>query len=139
MKIITLHQPWCYFVTRGWKTIETRKHKRFKSLVGQRIGIHSGLKWDNNWKKLAGPLMTDSMLYQADKFLKLGGAIIATAYVDEFRPLTTWDSMYALIDCSNNDRYGLILSKIHVLPDAIITRGYQGIWEYPIKEELLKD
>lgn len=44
MKAISLHQPWATFIAMKWKTIETRTHARFKSLVGQRIAIHAAKK-----------------------------------------------------------------------------------------------
>lgn len=44
MKAISLHQPWATCIAMKWKTIETRTHARFKSLVGQRIAIHAAKK-----------------------------------------------------------------------------------------------
>jgi hypothetical protein len=37
---ITINQPWASLIANGIKTIETRKHTKFKCLVGQRIAIH---------------------------------------------------------------------------------------------------
>lgn len=59
MKCISLYQPWASAIAYGWKTIETRTHERFRGLVGERIGIHAGKKWDKHaleiWKKSIGP------------------------------------------------------------------------------------
>lgn len=34
IKCISMWQPWAWWVMRGWKTIETRTHNRFKGLAG---------------------------------------------------------------------------------------------------------
>jgi hypothetical protein len=42
VKTITLHQPWASLIACGLKTIETRTHDRFRSLVGETVAIHAG-------------------------------------------------------------------------------------------------
>ena len=129
MPIITLWQPWASWIALGWKTIETRTHPRFKCLSGQRIGIHAGVKWDDNATKIALPYLTAEQIERTYKFLRIGGAIIATAHVKDFRLVTVKDSPAALIDCDREHtlRWGLILDEIQVL-DAIPMKGAQGIW-----------
>jgi hypothetical protein len=49
MKAISIYQPWAQFIVFGLKSIETRTHNSFKSLVGKRILIHASAKWDKDW------------------------------------------------------------------------------------------
>lgn len=128
MKIITLNMPWANWVSLGWKPIETRTHERFKGLVGQRIGIHASLKWDAKAMELAAPYLTATQLAQSDEFLRLGGAIICTAFVEDFRKLNEADAPDALIECKTT-RYGLFLRDVARV-EAIPCRGFQGIWNY---------
>lgn len=130
MKIITLNMPWANWVSLGWKLIETRTHARFKNLVGQRIGIHASLKWDKNALSLAAPYLTTEQQEQSEKFLRIGGAIICTAFVEDFRRLTEADEIKALIQCTTT-RYGLFLRDVNQI-EAIPCRGYQGMWNYDL-------
>ena len=146
MKIITLYQPWAAFVALGWKTIETRLHSRFACLVHQTIGIQAAAQFDKDWEKEAKRFLTE------EQWLTIQGAahpdisrlfterqsIICTVHVDEFQKLFACYSDRALIDCSNDNRYGLFLSKSHILTPAISTKGikHRGLWNYPLEEEL---
>ena len=135
MHIITLWQPWASLILFGWKTIESRKHARFRSLQCIRIGIHAGLEWDRTAmksirqylsKKRMGILV--KMFHDHDKEAR--GKIICTAYVSDTRLLHASDSRAALINCGNNDRYGLILKDIIAIDPPVPAVGKQGIWIY---------
>lgn len=133
MKVISLHQPWASWVALGWKTIETRTHTRFKSLVGQTIGIHAAKHWDNEWfmKSFNYYLHVELKFRTEDNlsFIEPRGFLIATAFVDDFRLLNNDDSMQALCDCSGDDLFGLILSNIAQI-EPIPMKGSQGIFNY---------
>ena len=125
--VISLWMPWANWVSLGWKSIETRTHKRFASLVGKRIGIHASLRWDNGAINAARPYLTQVQVLRAEKSLRIGGAIICTAIVSDFRPLTEEDEQDALIECRSVQRYGLVLTDIRQI-EAIPCKGKQGIW-----------
>ena len=127
MPVISLWGPWASWVSLGWKTIETRRHKRFVSLVGRRIGIHITSKWDDTAIEQARPYLTEAQICASQQFLKIGGAIICTALVDRFDVLSDEYSDRALIDCGSVRRYGLFLSQIETIP-VIPVAGKQGIW-----------
>jgi hypothetical protein len=127
LPIITLWQPWAQWVALGWKTIETRKHKKFASLVGKRIGIHAALRWDDAALDLAGEFLTPAERSATTEFLRVGGAVICEAFVREHRELNTLDNRDALIDCMHITRYGLILKDVRII-EAIPQKGKQGIW-----------
>jgi hypothetical protein len=125
--IISMWNPWAIWVIIGWKKIETRTHNRFRSLNGKTIAIHSTVKWDETAIEKAGNYLTPSEVNETNEFLRLGGAIIGTADVIDYRPLTSSDSPLALIDCGSIKRYGMVLDNVRPLP-AIPAKGKQGIW-----------
>lgn len=135
MKVITLWQPWATLVILGWKTIETRLHPRFAGLVGETIGIHAGLKWDEDALALIKPYLGD---FRYDTLRRIppmpGGTILGTVNVIEHRKLSESDSRYALIDCENTTRYGLILTSPTVFDAPIPAKGKQGIWIHESQE-----
>jgi hypothetical protein len=132
MPAISLWMPWANWVSLGWKTIETRTHKRFASLKGRRIGIHASLKWDDDALDLAGEFLSEAQRIQSRNFLRLGGGIICTAFVEDHRELDPLDNERALIDCTHVTRYGLILSDIRMLETIVPCKGKQGIFYVPV-------
>jgi hypothetical protein len=119
--------PWANWVALRWKPVETRLHKRFRTLVGKRIGIHCSLKWDKTAIGQASKYITPEQIIQTRHMLKIGGAVICTAIVKEFRKLTANDSQAALIDCGEIERYGLLLEDVQII-EAVPCKGRQGVW-----------
>ena len=141
MKCISMWNPWAMWVTLEWKPVETRFHSYFKSLVGQRIGIHAAMKWDREWERLAGPYLTEEQEYLTTinyrEWKALGGHVISTVFVERFESsLAPGDSKAALIDCSHGDRTGLFLKDIVRIMPPIRWQGSQGIFDVP--ENLFK-
>jgi hypothetical protein len=126
MKVITLWQPWASWVALGWKTIETRTHPRFACLVGQRIAIHAGLKWDDTALTAAKDFLTATQRGEV-VWGRERGVIICTAYVAAHRELDSSHSKAALIDCGGTRRWGLFLTDVQVVK-AFPVKGKQGIW-----------
>ena len=137
MKAITLWQPWATWVILGWKSIETRLHPRFASLVGERIGIHAGLMWDDEAFALAKPYLSKEQFILTHGLPPhVRGALLGTVSVVEHRILNSDDSRAALIDCQNTVRYGLILENPMPI-SAIPMRGKQGIWTWDELPEVM--
>lgn len=124
--IISMWMPWANWVGLGWKTIETRTHRRLLSLVGREIGIHCAQKWDSRAIELARPYLQDWQIAQTQQFLRIGGCVSWLATVIEGRRLDTSDERAALIECST-ERWGLILTDVKSI-EAIPMKGHQGIW-----------
>jgi hypothetical protein len=131
--VISMYGPWANWVGLGWKTIETRTHDRFKSLVGKRIGIHKALKWDKDALVLAHPYLSNDQRERTMRFLRVGGAICWTALVKEHRALNESDSQAALIDCGETNRFGMFLEDVQMI-EMIPCKGKQGIWYYDITQ-----
>ena len=129
--IITLYPPWAIWVGLGWKTIETRTHPRFRSLVGKTIGIHSAIKWDETAIDAARPFLPNEQIFSTQRMLRVGGAIRWTALVTAHRELNPLDNARALIDCTHVTRYGLFLDEVKQI-EVIPCRGKQGIWYHEV-------
>lgn len=126
---ISLWRPWAEWVIFGWKTLETRRHARFKNLPGKRIGIHASRKWDNDAIGIASKYLTDDQI-AASNWLRHsphGGKILGTVFVDEHRPCKVEDAQAALIECET-PRFGLVLSDPAKFDAPIATVGRQGMW-----------
>ncbi len=134
MRAISLYQPWAGWVAMGWKTIETRTHDRFKGLKGQRIAIHAAKKFDKDVEEkvfnyIIGRDVKDFPGW--NEYGKVRGAVICTAFVQDFRKLTESDSRNALCDCGGGNLYGLILKDVERLIVPIPWKGLQGIFNVP--------
>jgi hypothetical protein len=129
MKAITLWQPWASLIEWKLKTIETRKHNRFKGLVGERVAIHASKRMDEQ-----SFLIVQQYLESRDYnrlFTKLPqGVVVCTAMVEDARWLTPEDADQAL--CFTSDElFGLVLTDIQSLgPDYPVAKGSQGIWTW---------
>ena len=149
MKAISLWQPWASLVALKLKTIETRGHDRFKGLVGQRIAIHAGRKFD-----MEGLLV--SRLIDSGKFghglsallafenitrwaLLTRGKILCTARVEQ--AAWAWDLSNSGVElegrtlCDVQDKFLIFLEDIETLPEPRWFKGRQGIFNVP--EELI--
>ena len=141
MKAITLWQPWATYVTLKFKTIETRTHDRFKSLKGQRIAVHAGLKVDKSGL-LNEYLYLKIKRWDVDnivRFIRMcRGQLVCTATVADarwapnvdFEEREEWNKK-AMCDVAG--RFCLFLEDIKPFRGRIPGRGRQGIFEVPDK------
>lgn len=127
--VITLYQPWATWIMRGWKTIETRTHAKFKCLEGKRIGIHAGMTTDKT--AIPNPWLTPAKNSEAPEEM-INGYIIGAATVLMFHELNDSHSKDALIDCGSVKRYGLFLDNVQHFYDPIPVKGSMGIWYFDI-------
>jgi hypothetical protein len=126
--VISLWQPWASWVAWGLKLIETRKHSRFSSLVGQRIGIHAANRWDHDALKVAQKYLGESDIKRT---IALGyepsKGILCTTFVWAHKVCENSDAPNTLIECETR-RYGLFLEAIHKIIPPFRCKGRQGIW-----------
>lgn len=138
---ISLWAPWAQWVGLGWKPIETRTHTRFRSLVGQRIGIHASKSLDQEAVPAAYRWLTAAQRFRTldpkdPLFAKAGGCLIATALVFAFMPLGVEHEADALIECRSVKRFGLILEEPELLPKPLPVKGGQGIFYVRFSDEI---
>lgn len=128
--VITLWQPWATWVIKGYKTIETRTHIRFKGLEGKTIGIHAGQAVDQSDHVIQNPYLAKSILI--DSMVLPAGVLLGTAKVNEFRELNYTHEHAALIECEKVTRYGLFLSDIKEFERYPKVKGGMGIWYFDL-------
>lgn len=134
LPVITLYQPWATWIMRGWKTIETRTHNRFGSLLGHKILIHAGQKTDSSELTVNNPYLTrEQILYNPDEVVN--GFILGSARVDRFGALSEMHEQKALIECRSVQRFGLYLKNIKKFDAPIPVKGEMGIWYYDINNQ----
>lgn len=135
---ITLYQPWATWIIRAWKTIETRTHNRFSSLVNQTILIHAGMTTDGSDYTIHNPYLTrEQIMHNPDEMLN--GCILGSAHVHRFQLLEGKHSKDALINCHITQRWGLFLKDIHKFETPIPVKGEMGIWYFDMdKKEKVK-
>ena len=130
---------------RPMKSMETRAHRQFESLVGQRIAIHVGKTWDKNF--------TAAAVIDYDRYARIykgnlteifkhieniianpaRGAVLGTVYAAAFRPLTPADAPAAL--CHAEGLYGLEISDPQPFPKPIPAKGALGVWNWENTEK----
>lgn len=134
---ITLWQPWASWIALGWKTIETRTHTGFSHLVGRRIGIHAGRRWDDDAIGLASRWLTLHDQHASEELRAVRGVLVGTAHVRGHYALNATHSQRALIDCGLTRRYGLLLDGIRPLVDPIPLTGHQGAWGWQVPDHTI--
>jgi len=120
-----------FIQNRGWKTIETRTHNRFKCLRGSTILIHAGMSTDDSHYATQNPYLTRKQILENPDEM-VNGYILCIAYVHDFKPLNNYHSSYALIECSQTTRYGLFLKDIETFKQPIPVKGEMGIWYFDL-------
>lgn len=134
IRVISLWQPWAQWVMLGWKTIETRTHRRFAGLRGHRIGIHATLKWDDQWQAQAGRFLNAEQRDQTHAMAPSPGQILGTVDVSAVRWLTAEDEAASLIECTSVRRFGMFLESPVRFPEGIPAKGGQGIWKFRLPQ-----
>jgi hypothetical protein len=138
MRCISLWQPWAQWVALGWKTIETRSHNRFASLVGQRIAIHAAQKWDHHaWDiaRSAGRPVTGLEMMKTMALRVRDGAVLCTVDIGETTHAMGVDERIEAIwarkaMCPIRMKHLLFLGGVQRVQPVVI-KGHQGIFEVP--------
>jgi hypothetical protein len=120
------------------KTIETRKHDRFKKLKGHTIAIHAAKKMDesaffNESFLEKGVLAVQNLITFA---ALCRGSLVCTAKVSDAMWMPAYSASklsevndLAMCDCA--DKFLLILDDIKPLKQRVPYRGRQGIFHVP--------
>lgn len=133
---ITLWQPWASWIALGWKSIETRTHHQFAHLVGKRIGIHAGLRWDDQAIGLASPWLTLQQQHMSEELRAVRGVLVCTSMVLGHGILTADHNQRSLIRIQGR-RYGLLLGEPKVLVEPIRLTGHQGAWNWRVPDHTM--
>jgi hypothetical protein len=119
MRAITIYQPWATCIARFGKNIENRTWNPPASLMGKRIAIHAGKKFDLNvfWRLRAAGLIPPNMTER--DFPR--GCVVATAKISGV--VSDSDSPWFL------GPLAWTLTDIREISPAIPAVGKMGIWE----------
>lgn len=121
MMALTLHRPWAWAIVHATKRVENRTWRPPTSIIGQRIAIHAGKKWDE-----------DGWLFIADYF----GFTLTPEVRDEGIVGTARVTGYLTGSVFDPDPWlfgpiGWVLDDVRALPMPIPVRGRQGLWRVP--------
>lgn len=133
LPVITLYQPWATWIMREWKTIETRTHNRFSSLLNKTVLIHSGQKTDATDYSINNRYLTKDQILK-DPGEMVNGFILGSVFVYDFKKLSNEHAKKALIECET-ERWGLFLKDINKFKVPIKAKGEMGIWYYDLDAE----
>ena len=145
MKALTLHQPVATLM--GLKDIENRKWKPPAAILGQRIAIHAGKKWNEEYATWArrltehdtfdGPVTAEAI----EKARGIQGAIVSTAIVtawyDKRHATSGWvvdnSDIIAYIKCSPwfQGPVGWHMTDFKFLREPLPCKGALGLWRVP--------
>ncbi len=135
MKALTLIQPWAWAIAHAGKDVENRIWRPPESMVGQRIAIHAGKKFDDDaWAFLVDPgcspienLKPDEngLIPVPDESDCIRGAIIAVATIDHIKAIGEGPARFSPW---YGGPYGWVLRDVIALRDSIECRGAQKLW-----------
>ena len=125
MRALTLWQPWASIVASGVKLIENRPWAPPAKLLGERIAIHAGMRWDqpsdDKYMELRWP---GDPVYLRGEVPQ--GAVIATARVERFAR-----SVSEIPDDQHRWFFGpfcWVLADVNALERPIECPGRQRVW-----------
>lgn len=121
MRALTLIRPWCWAIAHAGKDVENRSWRPPDSIIGHRIAIHSGLKWDAAAASRVAKLSSKMLAPKEDW---RGGRIVATAKV------TGW-TVAAASKWAIDGQVHWCLRSVFVLPTPVPCKGAQGLWTVP--------
>ncbi len=127
MKALTLIRPWPYAVMWCGKRIENRSWAPPKSLIGQRIAIHAGKKYDADDAALIASASATPKHLLAEARQPTG--IVCTAVLTAV--VRAADNPHARFGFWWAGPVGWVLEDVRRLPEAIPCRGAQGLWDVP--------
>lgn len=130
MKAITLWQPWAWCIAHNDKRIENRGWAPPARIIGERIAIHAGKKFD---QEVADHLLRNGVIVPEEVAL---GAFVATAMVTGYAT-TALDAKRADQSFWWQGPYGWHLEAVVTLPEPLQCKGAQGLWTVPDEIEAL--
>lgn len=121
MKAITLIRPWDQAVVRAdiGKDIENRTWKPWRSLIGQRIAIHAGRKFDRQGQRF---IQQASGIFLPEDDCP-SGVIVGTAVLAEVVEFSGSKWFFGPL--------GWRLRSVVQLPEPVPCKGAQGLWDVP--------
>ena len=132
MKAITIIQPFASLIAVGAKTFETRSWRGSSSLLGERIAIHAGMKFDDlSWAP--ADLRAEVRYALGDRWQRSvpRGAIVATATLADYVLTDRAGAQYPerIFGDWGPGRWAWRLIDV-VAEEVPNVRGRQRVWEW---------
>ena len=99
MKALTLQRPWPYAIFRLGKDFENRTWMPPASVIGQRIAIHAGKKWDADgydWIRSLGIADKDDISRMEQDYARPVLGIVGTVLIPGFREQENTTSIWSM-------------------------------------------
>lgn len=126
MRALTLIRPWEIPVVHGWKQIENRKWRPFRSIIGKLIAVHAGVTYDHDAAMTILKVMRETVCSSAtDAAQKESRASCIVGVVRVTNVLTESDSPWF------TGPFGWVLEDAQALKEPIPCSGMLGLWKVP--------
>jgi hypothetical protein len=143
MRALTLIRPWCWAILHAGKDVENRSWPPMERLLGSRIAIHSGMKYDDG---AAGAIDGLTELGSAPRNEEWpGGHIVGTVRVDgwvesigevfDWQGIARSEAVKAARSPWFVGPIAWVLRDPVALAERVPCRGAQGLWTLPADVE----
>jgi hypothetical protein len=125
LKALTLIRPWAWAICHAGKRVENRSWHPPLKVIGQRIAIHAGKKYDRSdaeWIQATFNVKVPVESLQPTGIVAT--ALLSEVVMDRDKPWTEHRRWYF-------GPYGWVLDDVQVLPKPVPLRGAQGLWDVP--------
>lgn len=135
MRAITLYQPWGWLMLYGPKRIENRDWKPPPFIIGQRVLVHQGKKWNDEGASYIRSVLPEFAVEMPPLARAVGvlGSFRIDGYLDRLRG----DKAPADQAVWYFGDYGWLTSEPEVLTQPVPWRGALGLWAAPAELEQL--
>lgn len=131
MKALTLHQPWAWLMLYGPKRIENRSWRPHASVIGQRVLVHQGKKWDAKGADYIRRKLSFVEFPDLAGAVGVLGSFQVDGYLLQGDAVPTGQEPWFFGPC------GWLTSEPRVLPAPVAWRGALGLWTVPAELEAL--
>ena len=128
MKALTLWRPWPTAIFELGKDVENRRWHPPDSLIGKRLAIHAGKKFDPAGVDFIRSLGLECSEDEADHPLGIIGTVRITGSVVDVAPHLSQEMVYSEWFMGP---VGWMLSDVQKLTAPLAAVGKQGLWSVP--------
>ena len=136
MRALTLWRPWPWSIVHGPKRLENRMWAPWPSIIGKRIAIHAGVKYDEEGAEyIRGHLMQPQLVPSKTSDPQ---GIIGTAIVSRYLIKRDPEDLVPS-DLPPDGQavwyfgpFAWVLDDVRALSEPIPCKGAQGLWVVPI-------
>lgn len=131
MYALSVHQPWASAIALGFKPVENRDWKPWRSVLGQRIVIHSTQRMmlPGDVEEVAELCKLSEEAVRAWPSGCLVGSAVLGAYIEH--PDECIDPVPSKVAPWFRGKYGWLMRGAEALASPPKFKGAQGLWQLP--------